>query len=254
MQLAIPHAPRPVKLGQVPGALRRLSVAAGLGAGICLLLVFSAGRAGGWASEERAFLLRAEEVAATVARVRLPPLDERERSDAALDVLYVQGGLSRSASGVAAQALYAEGLGPGAQVRLLVDPDAPERPREIRWVKARAGLVWLVPAAAGLGVLFAAAAVGWELRRAWRRELEPLRVGALVWLTPDEPLGSERREISFGASYLRGDVRHTVRVRGRPGRAPVRNGPKVLGAVLPREPGWARMVDEDLARTLGWVR
>ncbi len=254
MQLAIPKAPRPVRLAQVPGAVRRLCIASAVGASLCLLLVFAAGRAGRWVSEERAFLDRAEEVAATVARVRLPPPDERERADALLDVLYVQGGLSRSASGVPAAALYAEGLGPGASVRLLVDPGVPERPREARWARARGGLLWLVPAAAALGLLLAAGLVGWELRRVWRRELEPLRVGALVWLTPDGPLPEERREISFGASFLRGDERLKVRVRGRPGRAPVRNGAKLLGAVLPREPGLARLVDEDLARTLGWIR
>jgi hypothetical protein len=34
----------------------------------------------------------------------------------------------------------------------------------------------------------------------------------------------------------------------------VRNGSKVLAAVVPREPDWARVIDEDLARTLGWIR
>ncbi|MFP2908384.1 DUF3592 domain-containing protein, partial [Pyxidicoccus sp. 3LFB2] len=50
------------------------------------------------------------------------------------------------------------------------------------------------------------------------------------------------------------DVKHAVRARVRPGRAPVRNGEKVLAAVVPRQPGWARVIDQDLAKELGWVR
>jgi hypothetical protein len=34
----------------------------------------------------------------------------------------------------------------------------------------------------------------------------------------------------------------------------VRNGEKVLAAVVPTEPTWARVVDEELAKTLGWYR
>ena len=50
------------------------------------------------------------------------------------------------------------------------------------------------------------------------------------------------------------DQKLEVTARGRPGRRPVRNGEKVLAAVVPSEPTWVRVVDEDLARTLGWYR
>jgi hypothetical protein len=254
MQLAIPHAPRAVRLVQVPGAVRRLAVAAALGTGLCVALGLAGTQAGRWLSDERAFLQRAEEVEGTVARVHLPPWAERERADATLDVIYGFGGLSRSVRGVPAHALYAEGLGEGAQVRLLVDPASPEQPREAGWARARGSVLWLLPVSLGLGLAVALALLGREMWRVYRRELEPLRKGALVWLTPDQPLSRSRRELTFAASYHRDDRKHEVRVRGRPGRGPVRNGDKVLGAVVPKEPGWARLVDEDLARTLGWVR
>ncbi len=254
MPLAIPHAPRPVRLAQVPGAVRRLVVAVGVGLFLCAALTGGAERAARWFSEERAFLAKAQEVPATVARVRLPPKEAREREDAELDVLYAFAGLQRSVSGVRASALWAAGVGQGAEVTVLVDPAEPERPREAGWARARAGLLWLLPAAVALGVLLGASVVGWQLRRVYRREVNPLRVGALVWLTPDGELPRTRQEIRFGARYLRAEAWQKVRVRGRPGRAPVRNGEKLLGAVVPGEPGWARLVDEDLARTLGWLR
>jgi hypothetical protein len=92
------------------------------------------------------------------------------------------------------------------------------------------------------------------VRRLWRAEVEPLRLGALVWLTPQGPLPETRGEVVFPAHYFRQDVKHGVRARVRPGRAPVRNGDKVLAAVVPRQPGWARVIDQDLAKELGWVR
>jgi hypothetical protein len=33
----------------------------------------------------------------------------------------------------------------------------------------------------------------------------------------------------------------------------VRNGEKVLAAVVPRRPTWVRIIDADLAKTLGWI-
>ncbi|HEX8439547.1 MAG TPA: DUF3592 domain-containing protein, partial [Archangium sp.] len=92
------------------------------------------------------------------------------------------------------------------------------------------------------------------LRRTLRVELEPLRTGALVWLTPEGPLPESRREVLFPASYWKQDRKHAVRARLRPGRAPVRNGDKVLAAVSSALPDQARVIDEELARALRWVR
>ena len=58
----------------------------------------------------------------------------------------------------------------------------------------------------------------------------------------------------FPANYWKQDRKHTVHARLRPGRAPVRNGEKVLAAVLSSLPDQARVIDEELARVLGWVR
>jgi hypothetical protein len=254
VQFAIPHAPRRVRFSQVPGAVGRL--ARTLAVGLLLMAVVGAGAAlaGRFFIEERAFLARAQEVQGLVAGTTLPPADERVDAEATLDVLYSAGGLQHSVSGVRTSAEYAEGLGHGASVLLLVDPAQPGRPREARFARARAAAVNLVPWGLGLGALGAVALFLRELRRTFRKELEPLRLGALVWLTPDGPLPETRREIVFPATYYRQDVKHSVRARARPGRAPVRNGGKVLAAVVPREPDWARVIDEDLARTLGWIR
>ena len=148
-------------------------------------------------------------------------------------------------------ALRGETLGKGSRVELLVSPDDVTHPREAQYARAqllRSSLPW------GLA-LGGALAVGlfWrELRRALRRELAPLRVGMLVWLTPDGPLPATRRELVFSGSYWKDDVKFEVRARARPGRAPVRNADKLLAAVLPAEPSWVRVIDEDLARALGW--
>ena len=254
MQFAIPHAPRPVKLSQVPGAIRRLLLVFVLGLAGCAGLGVLASFAGRWFSSERAFLSRATEVEGTVLRVSLPPKDRREGQSASFTAVYAFADLQRSATGIVTRAEFAEGIGPGAKVSLLVDPADPEHPRDAGYARSRGGILWWVPAAVGLGLLIALLAFLFELRRTLRSELEPLRLGALVWLTPDQPLPETRTQISFDASYFRDDVKHEVRARGRPGRSPVRNGDKLLAAVVPAKPNWARLVDEDLARELGWVR
>lgn len=252
MRLAIPHPPRKVRLGQVPGAIRRIALAGARAIAVVLLLGVAAQAVGRWASSRRDFLARAQPVQGTLAVVRLPPREQREDGEARLDVLYEFEGRARSATGVRARALDVEGLGQGAHVELLVDPREPEHPHEARYARA-AGAVDLLPWALGLGSLGALAWILRELRRVVRAELTPLRLGALVWLTPDEPLPETVKEIVFPARYFRQDVEHRVRARIRPGRAPVRNGEKVLAAVVPAEPTWARVIDEELARTLGWI-
>ena len=254
MQFAIPHAPRRVRFTQVPGAVARLVrtlllgllFMAGVGAGATV--------AGRFFVKERAFLARAQEVEGLVSGSTLPPMEQRSGAEATLEVLYNMDGMQHTAGGVRTWAEYAEGLGRGAQVMLLVDPEQPDRPREARFAREQAGAINLLPWGLGLGALGAVALFLRELRRTIRAELEPLRVGALVWLTPDGPLPETRREIVFPATYYRQDVKHAVRARARPGRAPVRNGEKVLAAVVPRQPDWVRVIDEDLARTLGWIR
>jgi hypothetical protein len=254
VQFAIPHAPRRVRFTQVPGAVGRLVRTLLVG----LVLMAAAGAlaavGGRFFLRERAFLARAQEVEGLVAGLTLPPMEKRVDAEATLEVLYSMNGRQHSVSGVRTAAEYAEGLGHGAQVLLLVDPDQPDRPREARFVREQAGAIQLMPWGLGLGALGAVALFLRELRRTLRAEVDPLRVGALVWLTPDGPLPETRREIVFPASYYRQDVKHAVRARARPGRAPVRNGEKLLAAVVPREPEQVRVIDEDLARTLGWIR
>lgn len=254
MQLAIPSAPRPVKLSQVPGAFVRVGVVAAIALVVTALLWALGARAQVWRSKERDFLENAIEVKGTVAEVALPPFEDRQTKPATLRVLYELDGKERAAGGVKMDALEAEGIGTGAKLLLLVDPRAPGAPREARYARGRGGLASLAGAGLGLGLLLTLAAVAWELRRAIRREVAPLRVGALVWLTLDAELPDTRAELVFPAHYFRDGVKHAVTARGRPGRAPVRNGEKVLAAVLPSQPSWVRVIDEELARTLGWYR
>jgi hypothetical protein len=87
-----------------------------------------------------------------------------------------------------------------------------------------------------------------------RREVEPLRTGLLVWLTPNAPLPERSREFAFPAHFYREDRRQDVTARFNGARRPVRNGEKFLAAVAPREPEWVRVVDEEVARSLGWYR
>jgi hypothetical protein len=244
MQLAIPHAPRKARLTQVPGAVGRIIRGVVLGLGAMALLGALASLAGRLFVEEQAFAVRAEEVEGQVVASRA----------GFLEVLYTFNGAEHSVSGVETFPEYAEGLGRGAGVKLLVDPNRPDRPREAGFAREQASRVGWLPWGLGLGALVAVGLFTWEVRRLWRSEVEPLRLGALVWLTPDGPLPEARGEVVFPAHYFRQDVKHGVRARVRPGRAPVRNGDKVLAAVVPRQPGWARVIDQDLAKELGWVR
>jgi hypothetical protein len=231
----------------VRGVLLALAVVTVLGLG--------AGFVGRFFVEEQRFTSRAEEVEAVVAASHVPPPNAREDAEGTLDVLYTFADVEHSVSGVRTDAHYAAGLGHGGRVKLLVDPTQPGRPREATYARARAFQVGLLPWGLGLGALLALGGFGWEVRRLWRREVAPLRVGALVWLTPDDGyLPEGRGEALFKAHFFRQDVKHPVTARCRPQRAPVRNGGKVLAAVVPSEPGWCRVIDEELARKLGWVR
>lgn len=253
MRLLIPSAPRAVALSQVPGAVRRVV----RGAVVAAVLVVALGVGGRVAAralgEASDFHTHAVEVSGTVAEVQLPPLEGRQRASATLRVLYDFGGRAYTASGVEMDAVAAEALGPGAAVSLVVDPARPQAPRQRDAARGRRWLVWLGQAGLALGLLLGLAVLGLEVRRTVRREVEPLRRGALVWVTPAGALPEGRGELRFAAHYYRDDVRHDVTVRGRPGRAPVKQGEKLLAAVTPGAPRWARLIDEDLARTLGWL-
>jgi hypothetical protein len=250
VQLAIPQAPRPVRLWQVPGALRRV----GAVAAVALLVAGGLGLGGRAAqrslSAEREFLAVAQPVKGRVTEVTMPEGD----GPAKLRVIYQLNGDDYAASGVLLEREVAAGLGLGAPIELLVDPQVPGKAKAALWVRARDTWWWLEALGVGLGLLGGALFVARELRRAVRREVAPLRVGALVWLTPEGTLPDTKAELRFPAHYYRDDVKHAVTARGRPGRRPVRNGEKVLAAVVPSEPTWARVIDEDLARTLGWYR
>jgi hypothetical protein len=254
VQLAIPSAPRPVKLSQIPGALVRVGLV-GAGAAVLTVIVFFAARAvQAPLAAQREFLERAVPVEGKVAEVALPPLEQRLQTPAKLRVVYQYEGRDYAASGVLTDGVEAEKLFTGANVGLLLVPDAPTHAQEREYARAQAGWVWLGSAILGVGLLLAAGLMTFELRRAVRREVTPLRLGALVWLTPDAQLPDTRDELRFPAHYFRNDQKLEVTASGRPGRRPVRNGDKVLAAVMPNEPTWARVVDEDLARTLGWYR
>lgn len=254
MQLAIPQAPRRVPLSKVPGAIARLVRVVLLGWVLMAALGAGAWALGRFVVEEQAFLARAVELEGQVAALTLPPKGEREGAEAKLEVLYDVDAVRYSASGVRTHAEYAEGLARGSRVQLLVDPRMPDKPQEASYVRERARTLGLVPWGLGLGALVAVGLFARELRRTLRAELEPLRKGMLVWLTPDGPLPESRREVLFPASFRKEEKTLAVRARLRPGRAPVRNGDKVLAAVLSSLPGQARVIDEELARALGWVR
>ena len=253
VQLQIPKAPRKVALRQVPGALRRLAVVSAIAALIAAGIALAGFRAAHAAGDEAGFYERAVEVPGKVSFVSLPKWEDRVSQPAKLTVLYVFDGRDYSASGVPVAAERGEGLGLGADVTLLVDPRSPDRPREAVHALQARSVTRLAPTAVALGVLLALLLVGWELRRAVRSELQPLRHGMLVWLTCDGGLPDTRAETTFAGHYFQADVKHAVRARARPGRAPVKNGDKVLAAVVPSKPTWVRVIDEDLARTLGWL-
>lgn len=254
MKLAIPSPPRAVTLSQIPGAWRRVAIAGG----VCALLTLA-----GWAAAaafqrplaaQRDFLERAVEVKATVAEVQLPPREKRLSAPAKLRVIFQLRGIDFAASSVLMDGEEAEGIGKGAPLVVLVDPERPSHAQEAKYARAQAGWVWLGSLVIGVGLLLGAAVVALVLLREVRKELAPLRVGALVWLTPDAPLPETTDELRFAGHYFRDDKKCAVTARGRPGRRPVRNGEKVLAAVLPSQPSWARVVDEDIATALGWYR
>lgn len=235
--------------------MARLARGVLLGLAVMALLGLGAGFVGRYFVEEQRFAARAELVEALVDRSHLPPPNAPEDADGTLDVLYTFADVEHSVAGVRTHLDTAATLGHGARVMLLVDPSQPGRPREAAHARARAARVGWLPWGLGLGALVALGGFAWEVRRLWRREVVPLRLGALVWLTPDDGFLPEGKgEAEFPAHFFRQDVKHGVRARCRPQRAPVRNGGKVLAAVVPSEPGWCRVIDEELARKLGWVR
>lgn len=252
MQLRIPHAPRPVTLSQIPGARRRLLVVGALGFVGIVALGFVGQVVGAHVIAEQRFLARAVSVEGTVVAVALPPLETRDHAAAQLTALYDLRGARHSATAIAMNAFDAERLGKGAKVTLLVDPAEPDHPREQRAALRAAQRTSLLPFGFFLGVLLAVAAIIAEAARTVRSDLEPIRHGALVWLTPDQPLPADGRPTVISATYYRDDVKHPVRARFSPKRAPVRNGEKVLAAIVPARPTWARVVDEELAARLGW--
>lgn len=252
MRLAIPSAPRAVRLSQVPGAVRRLCLVAALSAALVLALALSTRSLGRYLSREGDFFRAAVEVEGRVVSVSLPPKDRRDGARGSLHVLYTFDERERSASGVMVPAEWGEGVGQGAVVQLLVDPKDPDHPREARFAREGAQVTALLPYGVGVGLLVGGLLMALELRRAVRRELQPLRRGMLVWLTPKAKLSASRDETVFEASYYQQDVLHEVRARARPGRAPVKNGEKLLAAVVPSQPTWVRVIDEDLAKSLGW--
>lgn len=249
MRLLIPHAPRPVRLTQIPGALRRLLLTAATALGVLAVLTAGARVAADRYVQERRFLREAALITGTVAEVRLPV---SEGAPATVDVLYEVDGLSHTASRLPLSVEDARTLRQAMPLELLVDPARPSVAREARWARSEAGRLDWLPWGLLVGAVLALGWMARELVRTVRADLEPLRKGLLVWLTPSSPLPDTRREIVFAGSYHREDVRHEVKARIRPGRAPVRNGEKVLAAVLPSRPTWARVVDEDLAKALGW--
>src|SRR3712207_656349 len=129
MQLAIPQAPRRVPLSKVPGAIPRLVQVVLLGWVLMAALGVGAWALGRFVVEEQAFLARAVELEGRVAAASLPPKGEREGAEAKLEVLYALDTVQYSASGVRTHAEYAEGLGRGSLVKLLVDPRMPDKPR-----------------------------------------------------------------------------------------------------------------------------
>lgn len=253
-QLAIPPAPRAVRVGQVPGLFRRVFVVAGLAFGLTLAIWALASFATRWLSHERSFLRTARSIDGTVVSVDLPAVDARDHASAKVRVLYRLDDADRSAT-VTMPALEAEGLGRGANIGLLVDPERPDHPREAHDAQSLGPWLWVANLLVGLGVLVSLALTAFELRRTFRREIDPLRTGAIVWLTPSEqvPSGRAPKAVVFAASYYRNDVRHDVTASASAGSW-VRQGDRVLAALVPGQRSWVRVIDEELARRLGWYR
>ncbi len=251
-QLAIPPAPRKVSLTDLPGAMRRLAIVAGI-AFVLTGVAWGLGmKARAWLASEHEFLARAVEVEGTVAEVTLPKGDH-DGATARLRVLYTLDEQAGVASDVPMEGAAAAAIGPGAHLTLLVDPRRPGVAREKAWAEGRQASVWVANLLLGLGVLASVVVLARELRRALRREVAPLRLGAIVWLTPSVPTLGAKGEITFPATYYRDDIKHEVMARAIAGGW-VRNGDKVLAALVPSEPTWVRVIDEGLARRLGWYR
>lgn len=251
MQLAIPHAPRPAALRQVPGAVRRVTTVA-IVCGVAVLMTAILTRvAVRWLTDDARFVAGAQSIKGTVVKV-----DASAASTASalpVSVIYRFGERQHSAT-IEVNTSLAEGLGKGAALELLVDASTPDRPREKQTAEGRAERWSVVLPVIGVALVAGLLVLVRELRRALRRELEPLRTGLLVWLTPNAPLSEASGPFSFPAHYFRDDVRQEVVARADGRRRPVRNGEKLLAAVAPREPTWVRVVDEEVAKNLGWYR
>jgi len=252
VQLAIPHAPRPVTLGRVPGALRRVSIVAAACLAAVIVVGLGARLAVRWLTDDARFVAEAERVEGRVVRVDRPAKGASEKSTLPVAVIYSFHG--QQSATVEVDTSIAEPLGKGARLGLLVRPDDPGRPRELGTAEAGSGRSSLIMPIVGVAIVAAILVLIRELRRATRREVEPLRTGLLVWLTPDAPLPETKGPFTFAAHYFRDDVKHSVMANADGRRQPVKNAEKLLAAVAPREPTWVRVVDEEVARSLGWYR
>ena len=252
MKLAIPQPPRPVTLRQVPGAFLRIGLMAVALVMAMVLLWGLTDFVGRRLSAEAAFLGRAVQVTGTVVGVVVPPVAERDGATGQMSALFTFDERQISASRIEVDARQSEGLGRGNEVRLLVDPQDLSHPKDARLIESRLPTRWLIPLIVGLGGAVALLVLIREFRKVVQGELEPLKNGLMVWLTPDEPLPETREETTFKASYWRNDQQFRVLARARPGRAVVKNGDKVLAALVPGKESWVRVIDEDLARSLGW--
>ena len=249
MQLQLPHPPRKVRLGQIPGAWLRVGLAA-LGAlvllavigALCLTLYRRADR-------DLSFVAKAQEVEGTVSDVRLA---KKGREVASFDVLYDFAGLRRAGSAVETFPDYAATLSRGSKVKLLLDGGDPDAPRDAAYAREKARQWDFAPYTVAVAIAAALVLAVWMVARAAKAELDPIRTGLIVWLTVEGQLPERGDRPVVRGSYYREDVKKDVRARIRPGRALVRNGDKVLAAVAPGRPNGALVVDEDLARALGW--
>jgi hypothetical protein len=239
-------------LRQVPGAMRRVSIVAVACLAAVLVVGLGARLAVRWLTDDARFVAEAERVEGTVVRVDRPAKGGSEKS--ALNVAVIYSFHGQQSATVEVETSIAEPLGKGARIELLVRADDPGRPREAGTAEARSGRSSLIMPIVGVAIVAAILVLIRELRRATRREVEPLRTGLLVWLTPDAPLPDAKAPFTFAAHYFRDDVKQAVTANADGRRKPVKNGDKLLAAVAPREPTWVRVVDEEVARSLGWYR
>jgi hypothetical protein len=242
MKLALPAPPRRVRLGQVPGAPLRVAIVV-LGCALVLAgaLALGARQLRGYA-QARAEDARAVNVEGVVASV-----ERGERPTAS--ALFELDGRRYSGSGIVLSPEHADRLRAGAVVKLRVDPLRPEHPLDPEVAEARTRRAMMLAITAAICALLVLLAAGWAIVEIGRRERRPLREGLLIWLTPNEPIEGVR---SVRGHYFRQDVRYEVRARVRPKEPPIRNGEKVLAAVAPPR-RHAIVVDEQLAKTLGWL-